>query len=476
MNIRANRYNDPALGAAFENIASLFAPMGAQDTAAFATAQAKKQEAERLAWLFANPNDPLADRKATMAGVYLPTQSYYAVDQDNAVTMRGQDVTAATTLDKARIDGQYGLANQYMTPLDPGQMTPGLPGSVASQFGVPEFPAVQGTPKPLSETEQKAKERADLRGNGTLSDTMLLDSILGADAPVKTVSPDGKPVYSTPGAAARTGAQAYVDAGSLPASIQEYEFAKANGYTGSYDQWVTSKAKAGASSVQVGADGRLGPVPPGYAVVQDPTSPTGVRMAPVPGGPADKQAQRVGNAGIASDVVNTASRRALGADSERVLGNVFGYLASYVPGTANAEVYKQVEVLKSNASIEALNAMRAASPTGGALGAVTDRENAMLAAKAGTLDPASPNFRRDLRDYQQTLLRTIHGPEEGDRIFAEQLAAENLAPEAMGETVSPAAPPAQQSGPVPVQSVEEAMQLPSGTLVVSPDGRTFEVP
>ena len=47
MNIRANRYNDPALGAAFENIASLFAPPSAQDTAAYATAAAKKQDAER---------------------------------------------------------------------------------------------------------------------------------------------------------------------------------------------------------------------------------------------------------------------------------------------------------------------------------------------------------------------------------------------------------------------------------------------
>ena len=217
MNIRANRYNDPALGAAFENIASLFAPPSAQDTAAYATAAAKKAEAERLAWLFANPNDPLADRKATMAGVYAPTQSYYAVDQGNAVTMRGQDVSAATTLDKARIDGQFGLANQFMTPLNPGQVQPGLPGSVASQFGVPELPAVQGLPKPLSETEQLALERQQLRERGTLTDTMLLDTILGADAPVKTVGPDGKPTYSTPGAAARTGAQAYVDQGSQPA-------------------------------------------------------------------------------------------------------------------------------------------------------------------------------------------------------------------------------------------------------------------
>ena len=62
-------------------------------------------------------------------------------------------------------------------------------------------------------------------------------------------------------------------------------------------------------------------------------------------------------------------------------------------------------------------AMRAASPTGGALGAVSDSENAMLAAKAGALDPSSPNFARDLDDYELTLLKIVHGPEAGQKIF-----------------------------------------------------------
>lgn len=411
MNIRANRYNDPALGAAFENIASLFAPPSAQDTAAYASAAAKKAEAERLAWLFANPNDPLADRKATMAGVYAPTQSYYAVDQGNAVTMRGQDVTAATTLDKARIDGQFGLAKQFMTP--------------------------------LSETQQLALERQQLRERGALTDEMLIEGIRGAEAPVKVAGPNG-PVYQTPGGA--IGMPAYVDAGSQPTSVQEYEYARQQGFAGTYDEWVTAKARAGASNIQMGPDGKMGPIPAGYQAVVDPTSPTGVRMVPVPGGPADKQAQRVGNAGVASDVVNTATERALSADGERILGNVFGALASYVPGTANSEVYKQVDVLKSNATIEALNAMRAASPTGGALGSVTDRENAMLAAKAGMLDPASPNFQRDLLDYQRTLLRTIHGSAEGDRIFAEQVAARA---NGGADAAPPAAAPAANVPPAP---------------------------
>lgn len=61
--------------------------------------------------------------------------------------------------------------------------------------------------------------------------------------------------------------------------------------------------------------------------------------------------------------------------------------------------------------------MRAASPTGAALGGVSDKDLALLASKSGALDPASPNFERDLDDYERTVLRLVHGVEAGDRIF-----------------------------------------------------------
>lgn len=224
MAIQPNRFNDPALGAAFGNIASIFAPPSAQDMVGYTTAAGKKAENERLAWLFENANDPTADRKATMAGVYAPTSSYYAVDQNTATDRRGQDITANTALatnaaDNERalaaegIKGQYSLADAFMTPLDPGQVQPGLPDNVAGVFDLPAFPRTDGAPKPLSETEQKAAERARLQSSGTMTDTMLLDTILGENAPVKALGAEG-PVFMSPGEAARTGAAAYVDAGS----------------------------------------------------------------------------------------------------------------------------------------------------------------------------------------------------------------------------------------------------------------------
>ncbi|MGH1414838.1 MAG: hypothetical protein ACRBB0_15225 [Pelagimonas sp.] len=112
----------------------------------------------------------------------------------------------------------------------------------------------------------------------------------------------------------------------------------------------------------------------------------------------------------AADVVTTAASRAKAADNDRVLRGMFGRLASVNPSSDNAEVYRQVDVLKSIASAEALNAMRRQSPTGGALGNVTEKELKLLSEQAGALDPASPNFQRDLDDYEAAIMRTIHGP------------------------------------------------------------------
>lgn len=235
MNIRSNRYNDPALGEAFNNIASIFAPPSAQDMAGYATANAKKEEAARLSQLFEAAGGDF-DRMGMATGQWNPTQSFYAQNQNNATTIRGQDVVANTsitnnTADNARAlatnaadneravatnltDNRFKLGTQFMTPLGQGQVQPGLPADIAGLFGVPELPRTEGQAKPLSETEVRGGERLDLRESGMLTDDMLLDEIFGSQTPVKTVGPDGGAVFSTPGAAARSNAPAYIDAGS----------------------------------------------------------------------------------------------------------------------------------------------------------------------------------------------------------------------------------------------------------------------
>lgn len=120
MPVASNRYyNDPALGQAFSNLAGMFAPPSGGDLAGYATAKAKREEASRLAELFAYAKDPaydqtVADRMGVLGGLYAPTQSFYSVDQGNAVARRGQDITASTALQTNAADNARAIQERQM--------------------------------------------------------------------------------------------------------------------------------------------------------------------------------------------------------------------------------------------------------------------------------------------------------------------------------------------------------------------------
>lgn len=194
---------------------------------------------------------------------------------------------------------------------------------------------------------------------------------------------------------------------------------------------VTVNNQIGGGAEPLGTEGQI--------LVPDESAPGGVRVEVAKGskldlerqGLADKQEVKEGNASIASETVTTAAQRALEAASNRLFGEYGqGIVGDWVPQSDAAEVKRQVGVLKSQAIVGNLQAMRDASPTGGALGAVTAPELQLLADQAGALDPSSPTFPRDLEDYTKTLLRTIHGPEEGTKVF-------NQWKESMGAATAP---------------------------------------
>lgn len=212
--------------------------------------------------------------------------------------------------------------------------------------------------------------------------------------------------------------------------MREYDYAVSQGYQGSFQDFMLDMKRAGApsTSVSVGGGGQnIGTIPQGFAAVPDPTNPSGFRMEAIPGGPEDTSKQDAAKSEAAQtsgDVILSAAVRARDAAANRQFGGFGqGVIGAVNPYSDSAEVQRQVSVLKANATIEALNAMRAQSPTGGALGNVTEGEGQMLAAKAGALDPSSPNFERDLADYTRTLLQTIHGREAGEKLFSQQWGA-----------------------------------------------------
>lgn len=211
----------------------------------------------------------------------------------------------------------------------------------------------------------------------------------------------------------------------LPASVDEYNFAVSQGYKGTFFDYQKEMADAKRAQTNVTVGGsEYGTIPQGYMMVTDPV--TGAKsLAPIAGGPAAleaeaaaaKAAQRQGMADAATQTIVSTAAKAREAAGARTLTGPLGSLAAINPATQNAEMYRQVESLKSQAALENINAMRQASPTGGALGAASDADMLLLREKSGALDPRSPNFLRDLDDYELTLLQTIHGFAAGTQIF-----------------------------------------------------------
>lgn len=205
-----------------------------------------------------------------------------------------------------------------------------------------------------------------------------------------------------------------------------------------------------------GAPG-LGKLSTDYGYVLDPETQqpvidpaTGLpTAAAVPGSPAALEAAANarkaeltdGRKDVSTDVITTAASIARDIAAKPGNTGVQGALWSNLSESDAAEMRRQVDVLKSNASIENLTAMRQASPTGGALGAVSDRENAMLAAAAGAIDPnaSSSDFQRALDNYEKVLLQIVHGPDEGTRLF-ESTRAEEAASPGSFDYNAPAAP------------------------------------
>jgi hypothetical protein len=214
--------------------------------------------------------------------------------------------------------------------------------------------------------------------------------------------------------------------------MQNYEYMIANGVA---PETAIERAFGGGGTTinnnmgEGGIDYGQPPTNHAWARTPDGAIQTDERGAPIalPVGPAlaeiaaqdDKTESRGGMADTASDAVVTAASRAREAANERIMTGALGGLAAYNPASQNAEVYRQVTSLRAMAAAENLNAMRQASPTGGAMGNASDADIKLLMDKAGALDPASPNFQRDLDDYERFLLRTIHGNEAGDRIYQE---------------------------------------------------------
>jgi hypothetical protein len=188
--------------------------------------------------------------------------------------------------------------------------------------------------------------------------------------------------------------------------------------------------QAGRDSVNVDLSKgpQFGNIPPGYMLQQ---GPDGYQMVPVAGSPA-AQAGEKGKVqqGRAADLVSQEVGRALTEMKSATLpttGLVGDYLSS-IGGTAAHNVRELVKTIEAEAAFGRLQQMRESSPTGGALGQVTERELALLTAALGSLkqSQSADQFRDNLMRVNNVYNDIVHGAGNGPKRY--ELSFEKPAP------------------------------------------------
>lgn len=181
----------------------------------------------------------------------------------------------------------------------------------------------------------------------------------------------------------------------------------------------------GGQTINVGGNNDIGTIPPGKMVTRDGAgNVTG--MVDIPGGPseaeaiaaAEKAANAEGIATTSNDIVATDIDRALAIIDTPGLLPTTGFGADWfnnVGGTAGNDLRNLLNTVKANTAFGTLQAMREASPTGGALGAVTAPELTLLEAAKGAVEQSqSPQQLKDnLIRLQNISLDIVHGKGNG---------------------------------------------------------------
>lgn len=177
---------------------------------------------------------------------------------------------------------------------------------------------------------------------------------------------------------------------------------------------------------RAGRNQSFGTVPAGFQVVQE----GGVtRMVPIPGGPAAQEAQAAEEQRAAKETQVTRSADVVVEDIDRSFETMesaslpttggLGVLLSNIDGTAAKDLGGTLRTIKANVGFDRLQQMRESSPTGGALGAVSELENKLLQSVLGNLEQSQnkEELKFNLRRLRGVYLDIIHGP--GNRPGAE---------------------------------------------------------
>lgn len=206
-------------------------------------------------------------------------------------------------------------------------------------------------------------------------------------------------------------------AGQAPDSVRALQMrAELAGLQPGTKEYNDFMVTGGGKGITVDAR-NMGNIPPGYRVVYDDNN-NPVFMEPIPGSPEARKAEdadrmkqeRATQRNRYADVVVQDVDRALGLVGSDTAG--FGSLLQKIPGSNARNLDALLTTIKANVGFDRLQAMREASPTGGALGAVSDFESRQLQATLGNLEQSQTpeQLKYNLQRFRDTYLDIIHGP------------------------------------------------------------------
>jgi len=187
--------------------------------------------------------------------------------------------------------------------------------------------------------------------------------------------------------------------------------------------------------------------PPGYRWTAD------GGLEAIPGGPADKKDQikdakdsmraesAVGRADLVIGKVDEALASVKGESIVSQRTGFFGSQAAKIPGSEAYNLRRTADTIKANIGFQELQAMREASPTGGALGQVAVQELNMLQAVIANVDPdQSPAvLKKNLEQVKKhmtawrNVMERAKGPKAREPDAAKQPAADRLSPDEQRE-------------------------------------------
>lgn len=239
-------------------------------------------------------------------------------------------------------------------------------------------------------------DRADARAGG--------DNTL-----VPTLNDAGETIYTPRSEAA--GMRVPGRAGARPSERQTAKDAEG------YLRYLDDGSRVFPDAQKAAGAGRDKP-PPGYRWTQD-----GTALEAIPGGPAavksegldEKAAGRDASAERQAELARThiGEIRSMVSDSPYTTTGVGGRFMSAIPGTTAHDLDRRIDSLKAMIGFNALNEMRANSPTGGALGNVTERELSLLQSTIASLElsQSKDQFLDNLALVERQFQEVVHGPQ-----------------------------------------------------------------